>query len=198
MLFMHMALFTYNKAFPLLLATCLCTIFMSCGEHYKVKKIISDFTASEIILPDELECIYKKQVRNIVKDTLKPYKYIIYYDSYDCSSCRIANLTNIYPLYSFADTNNISVLTIFSPKEEDIDNVTLQLIISDLDIPIYIDVNNIFQKQNPSIPRDLRFHCFLLNNDGKPLLVGNPITSDRIMRLLQTLTYNINNQQQKK
>ena len=35
----------------------------------------------------------------------------------------------------------------------------------------------------------MRFHYFLLDNDGKPLLIGNPITSDKIMRLLQTLTY---------
>ena len=108
MLFMHMELFTYNRTFTLILTICLCTVFMSCGEHHKVKRMISDFSASEIILPEELECIYKKQVRPIVKDTLKPYKYIIYYDSYDCSSCRIAKLTDNYPLYSFADINKIS------------------------------------------------------------------------------------------
>lgn len=96
MLFMHMELFTYNRTFTLFLTICLCTVFMSCGEHHKVKRMISDFSASEIILPEELECIYKKQVRPIVKDTLKPYKYIIYYDSYDCSSCRIAKLTDNY------------------------------------------------------------------------------------------------------
>lgn len=189
MLFMHMELFTYNRTFTLFLTICLCTVFMSCGEHHKVKRMISDFSASEIILPEELECIYKKQVRPIVKDTLKPYKYIIYYDSYDCSSCRIAKLTDNYPLYSFADINKISVLTIFSPDEGELDNVMRQLIISDLDIPIFVDVNKAFQKQNPSIPRDMRFHYFLLDNDGKPLLIGNPITSDKIMRLLQTLTY---------
>lgn len=75
MLFMHMELFTYNRTFTLFLTICLCTVFMSCGEHHKVKRMISDFSASEIILPEELECIYKKQVRPIVKDTLKPYKY---------------------------------------------------------------------------------------------------------------------------
>lgn len=85
--------------------------------------------------------------------------------------------------------NKISVLTIFSPDEGELDNVMRQLIISDLDIPIYVDVNKAFQKQNPSIQRDMRFHYFLLDNDGKPLLIGNPITSDKIMRLLQTLTY---------
>lgn len=49
-----------------------------------------------------------------------------------------------------------------------------QLIISDLDIPIYVDVNKAFQKQNPSIPRDMRFHYFLLDNDGKTATYWKP------------------------
>lgn len=69
-----------------------------------------------------------------------------------------------------------------------------QLIISDLDIPIYVDVNKAFQKQNPSIPRDMRFHYFLLDNDGKPLLIGNPITSDKSCVYYKRLLININNQ----
>lgn len=62
MLFMHMELFTYNRTFTLFLTICLCTVFMSCGEHHKVKRMISDFSASEIILPEELECIYKSRL----------------------------------------------------------------------------------------------------------------------------------------
>lgn len=157
-----------------------CSVIVSCG-HDDTETCL---TSSELNMEDNPELSLK-----ILKAINTPRINHRKTNSYDCSSCRIAKLTDNYPLYSFADINKISVLTIFSPDEGELDNVMRQLIISDLDIPIYVDVNKAFQKQNPSIPRDMRFHYFLLDNDGKPLLIGNPITSDKIMRLLQTLTY---------
>lgn len=157
-----------------------CSFIVSCG-HDDTETCL---TSSELNMEDNPELSLKilKAINTLELTTERQIHMTVHH-------VELPNLLITIHVYSFADINKISVLTIFSPDEGELDNVMRQLIISDLDIPIYVDVNKAFQKQNPSIPRDMRFHYFLLDNDGKPLLIGNPITSDKIMRLLQTLTY---------
>lgn len=163
---------------------------MSCVEKTKVSKTMSRFIESEIIIPNDLDCIYKRDVNKIRKDLLKPFKYIIYYDSLDCTSCKMAHLANIYPLYEMADTCNFSVLTIFSPQKSQIDTLRLQLILSNYPFPVYIDGTGTFIKENIAIPSDKRFHSFLVDDNYVPIYVGNPLANDRLMELFITLLTN--------
>ena len=148
---------------------------------------MSDFMESEIVIPNEIECIYNRQVDKIKLDTLQQLKLIVYYDSLDCSSCRISHLMDIYPLYDMADTSNFSLLTIFSPKEEDLAEVRNHIVIQNLPIPIYIDADGSFSKLNKSIPSDKRFHSFLIDDNNKPVFVGNPLTNSSLEEVLKTI-----------
>ena len=148
---------------------------------------MSDFMESEIVIPNEIECIYNRQVDKIKIDTLQQLKLIVYYDSLDCSSCRISHLMDIYPLYDMADTSNFSLLTIFSPKEEDLAEVRNHIVIQNLPIPIYIDADGSFSKLNKSIPTDKRFHSFLIDDNNKPVFVGNPLTNSSLAEVLRTI-----------
>lgn len=161
----------------------LALISTSCVEQRKVRKIMSEFVETEIVIPDDLECIYKRNISGIRKDTLKPNKLIVYYDNLDCSSCRISHLIDLYPIYDMADTSGFSVLTIFSPKPEDVKDVILQLTIADHFMPIYVDATGEFSRLNQSIPSDLRFHSFLLDENNKPIFVGNPLLGEELMSL---------------
>ena len=148
---------------------------------------MSDFMESEIVIPNEIECIYNRQVDKIKLDTLQQLKLIVYYDSLDCSSCRISHLSDIYPLYEMADTSNFSVLTIFSPREEDLAEVRNQIQILNPPIHIYIDSDGSFCKLNESIPSDTRFHTFLIDTNNKPVFVGNPLTNSSLAEVLRTI-----------
>ena len=75
---------------------------------------------------------------------------------------------------------------IFSPKEEEYDALVKELMIADYPYPIYVDYNGVFRKLNPQIPEDRRFHCFLLDKNGYPVFVGNPVASERMMELFKT------------
>ena len=66
--------------------TTLGLLLSSCTERYKIKKALVEFTKSEIVIPDDLECINNRQTTKINKDTLKSLKFIVYYDSLECSS----------------------------------------------------------------------------------------------------------------
>lgn len=46
--------------------------------------------------------------------------------------------------------------------------------------PIYIDQYGEFRSLNPRIPDDKRFHSFLLNKNGYPIYVGNPLNSQKL------------------
>ena len=173
----------------------LALISTSCVEQRKVRKIMSEFVETEIVIPDDLECIYKRNISGIRKDTLKPNKLIVFYDTSDCSSCRISHLIDLYPIYDMADTSGFSVLTIFSPKPEDVKDVILQLTIADHLMPIYVDATGEFNRLNQNIPSDLRFHSFLLDENNKPIFVGNPLSSYKLLELFtETIkVHHINN-----
>lgn len=159
----------------------------SCTESRRVKAMMMDFIESEIVIPNDLVCIQAGALTKIDIDSLKQNKYIIYYDSLECSSCRVGHLKEIYPLYQMADTMGFSVLTIFAPRIRDLDEIKLQLMVSQHPFPVYIDLSREFTIRNREIPLDSRFHCFLIDNDGKPLLVGNPLYNEKILDLLNEI-----------
>lgn len=173
--------------FLLFLSILLCFLVTSCTENRRVKAMMMDFIDSEIVIPNDLVCIQEGNLTKIDLDSLKQNKYIIYYDSLDCSSCRVGHLMDIYPLYQMADTMGFSVLTIFAPRIRDIDEIKLQLMVSQHPFPVYIDLSREFTIRNREIPLDSRFHCFLIDNEGKPLLVGNPLYNEKILDLLNEI-----------
>ena len=161
-------------------------IISSCVERRKVKDIMLEFVTSDIIIPDDLDCVFNAETSMSYIDTLKSNKLIIYYDSLDCSSCRISHLFDLYPLYTMADTSDFSVMTIFSPKKSEVENTRFQLMLINHTIPIYLDKNGSFAQLNNCIPTDQRFHSFLINETGKPVFVGNPLSNTK----LNTLFFN--------
>lgn len=177
----------------IVLTGCILLSLSSCSERQKLRKTMSKFVQSEIQIPDDLECMYNRELTIINKDTLKPYKLIVYYDSLDCSSCRISHLMDLYPLYDMADTSNFSVITIFSPKKENLEEVSFQIQILDPMIPVYIDRLGSFAQFNQGIPLDVKFHSFLVNNDDIVVLVGNPLYNENIAGLLNKIINNNSN-----
>ena len=164
--------------------TCMWLLASSCTERHKIKKALVEFTKSEIVIPSDLECINNRQITKINKDTLKSLKFIVYYDSLECSSCRVSNLVDIYELYEIADSCNFSVLTIFSPKRSDIENIALQLSIANHPIPIYLDTNESFKNSNKCIPSDNRFNTFCIDANHKPIYVGHHLANLKLNEVL--------------
>ena len=88
----------------------------SCGERNEVRRVLSSFMETEIELPADMEVYAEGGFSTAVLDSLSPVKMIIYYDSADCSSCRISHLIELEPLYWAAEEGHYDVVTIFSPR----------------------------------------------------------------------------------
>lgn len=170
----------------------ICLIMASCTERYRLKVMMKDFMKTEIVIPDDLECIYHREINTINLDSIKESVFIIYYDSLDCSSCRIGRLTDNYPLYEMADSIGFSLMTIFSPPIDELDEVRLHLMLSSHSIPIYLDTNGTFRRLNHTIPTDLRFHKFFVAPDSHPAFVGDPLASHKLSELFEKVLIQTN------
>lgn len=107
----------------------------------------------------------------------------MYHDSLSCNSCQINHLNDYLCIYEKAETMSFEVLTIFSPCQDEYDEVIKRLMILDFPCSVYVDLDGSFRRATSCIPEDPRFHSFLLDKDGHPIFVGNPIASDSMSGL---------------
>jgi len=119
----------------------------------------------------------------LMPDSLKyKPKMIVYVDSSECTTCRISHLDMYHSLFHLSEQKKSFVLMILFYNSKVFEDVSLETFLSRLqiEIPVYIDVENSFMKDNTIIPSDLRMHSFLINRFGKPIFVGDPVSSDKL------------------
>lgn len=169
----------------------LVSVSASCSNNNGMKDTIVTFKEKQIVLPEEL---VKVESRNI--STVKPEKsdlqMIIYYDSLECSSCKVSHLKEMQYLYELSDKlPMLEVYTIFSPRQQEYDQTMVDLMMLNYPYPIYVDKVGSFQKNNHDLPKDKRFHSFLLDKTGHPVFVGNPTASDKLWNLFMKVLDNL-------
>lgn len=160
-------------------------ILVSCKSS-PTSMMIDSFSKQSIKIPHELEVIAEGKVCKFHSDSLLPYKFVIYYDSKNCFPCRIAHLIENEELHKLSiGSRKFSVINIFSPLIEDVDDTRNTLILSKNKYPVYLDANSNFPKLNPQIPDDRRFHYFLLDSLNYPIFVGNPDATASLNKLFK-------------
>ena len=135
-----------------------------------------------IILPKRISCVNNGVVYQMPEPLEKRARLVIYVDSTECATCRISHLDMYHPLFHLSERKKSFELMILFYNSKVFEGVPLETFLSRLqiEIPVYIDVENSFMKDNPIIPSDLRMHSFLINRDGKPIFVGDPISSKEL------------------
>lgn len=76
---------------------------------------------------------------------------------------------------------NVIIITPGSKTKKDLEHLFLEKLIPQT---IFIDSANIFLRKNPHIPSETKYHTFLVDEDDKIVLVGNPITNKKIRNVL--------------
>ena len=160
---------------------------VSCGDRRQLSQDMKRFVESEIVLPDDMECVHDMSIRMYDPSVLRPVKFIVYYDSLECSSCAVAHLVDLLPLYDRFKDSEVEVMTIFSPRTEEVEDVKVELMMADPEFPVYVDTNGTFAGTNTCIPADNRFDYFMIDGSGKPVFVGNPTANEKLMKLLDSI-----------
>ena len=171
-----------DKLLMLLFLTIVLLFVTGCSK-YQLRREMHRFASSPIVIPSDLELISDRCVLKSQLPGDKPLM-VIYYDSLECGSCKVNHLIDLTELYELADsTKSFEVVTIFSPKVEEYDELIRLLFLNDFSYPVYVDFSGNFRNNNMHIPSDRKFHNFLLNTDRYPVFVGNPVYGEMMADL---------------
>jgi hypothetical protein len=169
-------------------------IFFLCSCVNKQNQILMDemtlLKSQKINIPTESLTVYiKDHLKNatIKENNIKnaEFKFIVYSDSIECGSCYMNQLTGWlkYIYYAQEHPDKLGFYFIFSPRVGKLEEVLKSFNEIFFEYPIYVDENRIFEEQNPTIPKNKRMHCFLLDKDNKVILIGNPIRNKKVESL---------------
>lgn len=160
--------------FPILIVGCK-------DEKKQVEKNLEQMMSQPVSLGLE-----KMQCRRApLKDNGSLYKMVVYIDSAECTPCSLSKLRFWNPLIKKARAakKDIDYVFIVAPKPSEMDDINLELSITDLQNSIYLDTAYVFKEKNPSIPSDCKYHSFLLDHKNKIKFVGSPILNKKILKL---------------
>lgn len=158
----------------------------SCKDK-KLYRQLEEFSRSRIVIPENIP--YLESSGQLPADYDKcAALMVVYVDSIECATCRMKSLYEYDAIINFA-TDSISGFVpafIFAPRKNQITEVRRTLEVSGLNYPALLDESEAFAKANPHIPADSRFHTFLLDKNGKVVLVGDPSRNPALWELYKT------------
>ena len=159
-------------------------LFVSCqSDKNTVRKILANFEKEQIEFPSDMLMI-KQGVPSSYRILDSLPLLILYVSPEECSQCRIDHLIETEEMFQISeDSDEFQFLVILSPESDFVEGVKDKLIAMDFNYPVYLDLYGDFSRRN-RIPSDLRFHCFLTDLERHPVIVGNPISDEKIKTLM--------------
>lgn len=176
-----------NLTRRLLPAVILVLLLTSC-ESIRMRSMMKSLQSTEIVLPETLTKFDDGSFRRMPSSGLSGPKMVIFIDSTNCSTCRLSKLVRYLPLEEkSAGGQRFRLVVLLSMKKGESSTLKDWMKNTEMPVPVYIDDGNEFRDLNPSIPEDVRFHSFFLDGNGKPLMIGDPSGSVKLMSMLDGL-----------
>lgn len=156
--------------------------FIGCNTKTKqIKQCVENMMEN----PVSLQLNKMRNCRIGINKNKSEYKMIVYVDSSECTPCSMSKLRFWNPIIETARKKKIRVEYIFivAPKPSEMEDINLELSITDLQSSIYLDTAYVFRKSNPSIPAEKKYHSFLLDKNNKIVFVGSPVENEQLKRI---------------
>lgn len=162
-------------------------IFFSCKNEQKEKEkqiaqLVNEWQGKQIVFPEN--SIFTRYLTDTTDYQIpqSEYKVLIYVDSIGCTSCKL-QLHKWKELIEYADSvtqNKVPFLFFFHPK--DAKEIRYLLKRDSFDHPICIDLDDRLNKLN-KFPADMTFQTFLLDQNNKVAILGNPVHNTAVKEL---------------
>lgn len=160
-------------------------IITSCRQDQNfsdAEKVVAEWMGKTIYFPSDVRCTYMGKDTAYTNNRNTPYKIVLYTDSLGCLSCKL----QLYKWNSLIKEANalmpgkVSFLFYFHPKNEK----ELQSLLrkNDFKQSVFIDNEGKLNAGN-NLPENMKYQCFLLDNNNKVILLGNPTTNPNIWSL---------------
>lgn len=174
----------------LLLAMGYCYL-TACNSHkHDVQKAVEKMQMSAIAIPyDMMTCWAGDSIIEVSPWNKAKLKLVHYVDSATCSTCYLQKIALKKNLFSMETLSNNEFYNIFIINPDGKAKKKLKLKYLEKSIPqaIFVDSANFFLKANPNIPSESMYHTFLLDENNKIILVGNPMLNKQIEEMLLSL-----------
>ena len=164
-------------------------LYSSCtgnnNEHKKkLEAELRKFQEIAIILPDNLLARHCDEQVSPDKSLLtRPFKLVIYVNQEGCQDCKLHSLlpsTYMFMLENRHYENFGLVMILNTSNMEDTDATLSELRFRHT---VFYDLDGSFEFLNPHLPANELFHTFLLNEENKVVLVGNPVRNEKLTKL---------------
>ncbi|MCQ2975509.1 MAG: DUF1573 domain-containing protein [Bacteroidales bacterium] len=155
-------------------------LFFGC-KNTDIKDNYLLFNNKKIIFPSSF--IGKSYSNDsICIDYNKKLKIVNYIDTLGCISCKsqLPLWRNLISFLYNLDSTNISFLFYVHPKT--LSDAKVLIGKDKFEYPVIFDLKDSLNKLN-HFPSDERFHCFLLDENNRVILIGNPVQNPKIKEL---------------
>lgn len=170
--------FVFNGKIALL---CVMSIVSSCAKNTKHKYavIYNKLYNNPVLFYDS--AVFVNPNFDTVRVSLDgDVKIVNYIDSIGCLGCRLKLSEWNAFMNCFNGNDNLRLITIINSRK--IDEVKYVIQRDSFEYPVCIDVGNVFFEMN-ELPHYNSFHCFLLDENNRIILIGNPVQNPKIRDL---------------
>ena len=153
-----------------------------------MQKELEQLTANEIVFPKEIRPMVEGRDSVVLNPVYVATRLVVWVDSLACSTCHVNKMFEYSEIINFHKEigDELVPVFLFSPPRTKINEVLITLKSLEFEYPVFIDENQAFPAANPHIPTDHRFHTFLLDKNGKVVLVGDPANNPQLWELYKS------------
>lgn len=159
----------------------------SCSR-FSTKRMMEDMMAKPIVMPKMLLKVNKDSINRCTLPASN--SFIIFIDSSECKSCVISGLKKYKKINELSVATTFNFRVIIAPRPNESKEI-IHIAQSYFDFPVYLDDNYDFLTINKHIPKRKSFHAFLTDSKGQVIFIGDPLSSERMMKLFHKVLKSI-------
>ena len=166
----------------------LCVLICQTSCKKDFEESIRQFSSMKIALPyDRMERIVCSPFADTITDN-KKLRLVNFIDTMQCHSCEMKRLIEYERLnISRQELERLEFVYIVHPPSSHIKKTNQLLHSLHVEGTVYLDTCNAFHHANPAFPENKIFHSFVLDREGKIVLIGNPFRNDKMEGLLMKI-----------
>ncbi len=180
-----------NRITVYILLSVICSLICACNSQKKeLQEKVEKLQSAAINIPyDRMSCWASDSIIAISPWNKAKLKLVHYVDSATCSTCYLSKIAANELLFRMEKLSNNEFCNIFIINPDNVAKKRLKAGFHDKTIPqtIFVDSANVFTEVNPNIPLESMYHTFLLDENNKVILVGNPIANEKIGDMFQSV-----------
>jgi len=164
-------------------------LFGACAENNNEQKKrlaeeLRKFQETAITLPDNLLAKhYGEQISSDKSLLDRPFKLVIYVNKDGCQDCKLHSLLPSTYMFMLENEHRENFGVIIILNTSDIESTDDTLAKFRFRRTVFYDLDGSFEFLNPHLPANELFHAFLLNEENRVVLVGNPVRNEKLTKL---------------